>query len=319
MYNFSELKTEVARLVQRSGDTDYLTKIGTWLNLSLEFLYNSYDYFQELQDVHNFTTVASTESYFMPSRFNKPLRILDLTNKRQLHILTEEEYVDGNLAAIADATTVTVPDKARIYGVDGVIRQISTSGDTVKALSSKSTDTGSVKVRVEGYLDSALTILGYEDITLNTTDSTTAVAGTTTFYKIRHVSKSGDTNGYVTLQDSSSNVLVNLGQKERVAHHKVLKLGLIPSQANSMRILFKRTFTKMVDDNDYPFVEADGFLIQEAMGYAVSEEKDMLERAQAIWGKSKESWRLLLSNQNSKLGPSYFNRLESSLLQAHRS
>ena len=71
MLNFAELKSNTGVICQRSSDTSYLTNIGIWLNLGLEYLYNIYDYFPELEDTHTFNTADGTEAYHMPSRFAK--------------------------------------------------------------------------------------------------------------------------------------------------------------------------------------------------------------------------------------------------------
>ena len=112
MYNFGELKTNTGVLVKRSGDSDYLDKTGVWLNIAQSLLYNSYDYFLELKDVHNFSSVADQEAYIMPNRFGIPLRVYDITNNKEIHPNTEEEYFDANIANIADAETGT-PEKYR--------------------------------------------------------------------------------------------------------------------------------------------------------------------------------------------------------------
>ena len=314
MRTFGELKEDVAILVQRSGDTDYTAKIGQWINLSHRFIYNIYDYWNETEDIHNFTTVASTEDYFMPTRFNKPLKIFDITNDAKLTVVTEEEYFSANIANVADATEAKVPAFARLYGESPVTVQISTSGDNTQAKSSSASDSG-VKVRVEGYLDSALTSLGFETITLT---GATAKAGTVTFYKIVHVSKDSDSAGTITLEDSSGTDLVVMAPIDRVSRHKVLKLGLIPNQANSMRILFKKDVQKLVNDEDYPFMDMDEFLTLDAWGYALSQEKEELQRATTVWGKARDALEVMLSSANNRLGPDFQKKFVSQWSQAHQ-
>ena len=318
MKNFNELKNNVGVLSQRKADTDYLTKIGVWINLAQDFLFNVYDEWIELQDIHNFSTVASTEDYFMPTRFDKPLRIFDITNNKKLDIETEVTYFESNIANVADANEVAAPQTARLYGSSPVTKQISASGDTLQVKSSSSSDTGAFVVRVEGFIDSSRTVIGFEDITISTSTPTTFVAGSTTFYQITHVSKSGDTVGFVTVADSSSNTLVLMSSIDRVMNHKIMKLGLIPSQANSMRILFKKKNNKLVNDNDYPFVDADGFLIMQAAGLALIQDKDRVDLGQAYLGKAKEELNALLNNRLGELGPDYQNKMVTSIAQAHR-
>lgn len=316
MYNFGELKTKVGQLIQLSSDTDYLDKIGIWLQLSHKLLADIYDYWIDLQGMYNFSTVDGQEDYPLPNNFDKPFRIKDLTNIIDVNIKTEEEYADGNLSNIASATEGN-SDTARIYGTTGVKVPISTSGDTVKVKSSYATEPVAVVVRIEGYLDSAMLILGYENITIPVTASTTFVAGTTTFYKITHISKSVNTTGYITIANSTETTLEILAPNDRIARHKVLKLGLIPDGVHSIRLWFKKIPNEMVNDYDYSFTECDRYLILDAWGWSLKQQtKD--QEAEYAWGKAEQALKILLTNQNSKLGPDYQHRAISQWLSAHR-
>lgn len=317
MNNYKELKEDTAVLLQRSGDADYITKIGVWINLAHTFLYNIYDYYTALQDIHNFTTVASQENYVMPNRFNKPLRIYDLTNKKKLRIDVEEKYFDVNVVNIADATE-GIPDVVRLYGETGVQTPISTSGNTVQVKSSSSSDNNNPVVRIEGFINSARTIMGFENITVSSSSPTTAVAGTVTFYEITHVSKSIDTVGFITIENSSGVTLATMDDIDRVLRHKVMKLGLIPNSANSMRILFKKKHKKLVNDNDYPFTDADDFLKLEAAGYGMAQDREVESKAPTMWNKAKDALNSILTNENSNLGPSFQHKFITSFNQAHR-
>ena len=103
MLNFTELKTEVGRLAQRVGDANYANLIGTYINLSQQYLADIYDFYQELADIHDFTSEDGVENYYMPLRFEKPLRVYDIENNKHLSADTEFNYFDGNIANIADA------------------------------------------------------------------------------------------------------------------------------------------------------------------------------------------------------------------------
>lgn len=318
MLNFGELKTKVSELAQWSDSSDYKTKIGVWLNLAHRILAQSYDYYTELQKTHNFTTVADQEDYPLPNIFSKPFRLYDLTDNIHLKFdTTEEEYFDGHIEAIADADTGS-PNTPRIYGTTPVTTQVASTGDTLQVKSSSSSDTGGIIVRVEGYVDSSKLIIDYEEITVSTSSPTTYVSGTKTFYEITHLSKSENTTGYVTLADSSSNVLGYLPANERISSLKILKLGLIPDSANSMRLLYKAKTREMVSDYDYPFIDADNYLILEAWAWAVSQDKEMIGRALTIWNKAKEALYRLIADQNTKLGPEHQKKIDSVWSKSHR-
>lgn len=318
MYNFTELKDNCAVILQRSDDANYKTKIGVWLNLSHDFLFNIYDYWGELQDEHNFTTVDGQEDYYMPTHFDKPLAVFDITNDTEIIPGTHEEYFRANISNVADATEGK-PTSFRLYGVYGVKRQVPTAGSIVRVKSSSSADTAGAIVRVEGYLDSALSIIGYENITVSTSTPTTNVLGTTTFYKIIHISKSADTTGYITLTDSSSNTLAEIAPNERVLFHRRMKLGLIPDASTyNIRVLFKRKKNKLISDYDYPFVDADDYMILNSVGYGLAEEKETYDKAVTMWKKAEEALGVILRNQQSKLGPAFQHKITSMWAQAHR-
>ena len=316
MYTFGELQEKVGTLVQQNTAT-YKAKIAVWLQLGHKLLYEIYDYWIETQGIHNFTLVDGQEDYSMPNNFDKPFRLYDITNDKKIKIITQEEYFDANIANIADANEGD-PDYARIYGINGTRVAIASTGKTVQVKSSSASDTGGIKVRVRGYIDSSLLIEDYEDITISVASPTTYVAGTKTFYKIIHWAKSANTVGYVTLADSDSTVLDTLAPKERVARHKVLKLGLIPDNSTtSMRLLFKKTVPEMIDDNDYPFTECDRYLILDAWGWALKQDRED-QRAEQAWKQAEEALKILLVNQNNALGPDYQHKIVSKWLKAHR-
>jgi hypothetical protein len=317
LYNFGELKNKVSTLAQRSDDSDYQTKIGVWIQLSHKFLADIYDYFSELQDIHNFSTVDGQEDYPLPIRFDKPLRLFDLTNNRKINPRTEEEYFEENISAISSAEE-SDPDSYRIYGVSGSVTPLATTGDTVKVKSSSSSDTGSIKVRIEGYIDSARLILDDEEITISTGSPTTYVAGTKTFYgKLTKITKSANTVGYISVANSAGTVIETIPPDERVVIHKVLKLGKIPDGTNSMRLLFKSKVRELVNDYDCPFTECDRYLIFDALGFALKQDKED-QRAQFAWDRAVEALKAILANQNNKLGPDFQHKIESKWLKAHR-
>jgi len=314
MQTFTELKANVATLTQRSSSAVHITAIGVWINLELEHLYNIYDYWHELKATHNFTTVDGTALYYMPSDFGLSFRFYDITNDKKIAIKTEEEYFDSNIANIADANEADA-DTAYFKEVVGVKVQVDTAGDTVQAKSSSASDTA-VTVRVEGYIDSGLTTLGFENIVVT---GTTAVAGSTTFYKITHVSKNKDSVGYITLEDSSADDLAILQDIDRVLSHKAFRLGRIPDDSStSMRVLYKKKFRKLVNDNDYPFVDADGYLIFAAAATSLFQQKEPTERVKEYERKASEALNALLSQHSGSLGPDYQQKMTNVFATAHR-
>jgi len=124
MKTFLELATDVANFTQHStDDSDMMTKIKSWLNLSQRSLTEQYDFWTELETTYDFNTADGIEAYDMPSDFDKAFRVADLTNKVELTPMTEQEYVASYLSNIANADEGK-PTIYRIYGVLSRLRQM---------------------------------------------------------------------------------------------------------------------------------------------------------------------------------------------------
>ncbi len=322
MYTFGETYTGVATLVQRDQDQTFVAKCQRWVNMGAVIAANMYDYWQELQvDMQPFSSVSGQQIYYMPSDFDKPTRLWDFTSNRKMTIQTREEYVDANISSISSAQTGT-PQYASVYGVSAV-NYVNTSSFSVQVKSSSSLDSsGSIVVRVEGWLDSAQTILGYTNISISSSSPTTYVVdpNSTVFYGITRLTKSGDTYGFITVADQagSLHVLGTIAPVDRESRYPKLYLGLIPNAAYSYHGTYKRKIKKMVDTNDYPFADISDFLHLYALGWAYMEEKETLPRAQLTWDKAKELIGQQVRNEMDKLGPDHQHKFVPQTAQVHR-
>lgn len=316
MYNFGEILSNVQVITQHVGDSDYANKIKTWVNLGHDYAFNEYDFWSELQAIYAFTSVSGTEKYYQPSDFDKPTRLYDYTNNNKLSWITRESYVDANTASVSGGDTGQ-PFYASLYGVSAVAYE-NTSSFTVQVKSSSSSDSGGFTVRIEGWLDSAKTILGHEDIAISTSSPTSYVAGTNTYYGLTRCVKSGDTVGYVTVADNASVVLATIAPYDRQSRYPTLYLGLIPNAAISYKMFYKRRIHKLVDNNDYPFTDIDSYLICYASGMAFEEEKEAESRSAAMFTKATAFLQTAIRNQQSKMGIDYQQKFVPSTSQAFR-
>lgn len=318
MYSCGSILDAVARMAQRVGDADYRTRILDWVNLGHDYLANSYDYWAELQTTQSISVVADQEVVYLPSNFDKPFRLFDFTNNAPMLWITREEYVESNISTVSGASSGQ-PRYAMLYGVSAVARAIS-SGITLQAKSSSSADNTGVVVRVEGWLDSAKTILGYEDITISTSSPTTyaTASSPSTFYGVTRVVKSADTTGYVTLADNSSNVLATISPDDAESRYPQLYLGPASDGSVTYSLLFKRKIKKMVNDNDYPFMDCADFLMMYATSYAYSQEKESEGRAKQMMDKAMENMQILLRNEQAKMGPNFQHKFVPLTLYGHR-
>lgn len=316
MYNFGELLDQVEILSQHVNDDNYRSKIKAWLNLGQSYAFSTYDFWSELQSLYTFNGVDGQETYYLPSDFDKPTRLWDFTNNTKISWITREEYVDANTASVADLVEGQ-PSQAMLYGISAV-STVPSSSFTVQVKSSSSSDNGGITVRIEGWLDSAKTILGHEDIVISTSSPTTYVPGTNTYYGLTRCVKSSDTVGYITIATSDPTVIATIAPYDRQSRYPVLYLGLIPNTTISYRLAYKRRITKMVNDNDYPFSDLDDFLTCYAAGFAFQEEKEAESRAEAMFKKAEGFLQIAIRNQQDKMGPAFQHKSVPTMAQAHR-
>lgn len=316
MYSNGEILDQVAVLSQHVGDENYRAKIQTWVNLGQDFAFNAYDFWSELQAIYAFSSVSGTEKYYMPSNFDKPTRLFDYTNNNKLSWITRESYVDANIASVSGGVTGQ-PQYCSLYGISAVAYE-NASSFTVQVKSSSTSDNGGITVRIEGWLDSAKTILGHEDIVISTSSPTTYVAGVNTYYGLTRCVKSDDTVGFVTIADSTPTVLATISPYDRQSRYPVLWLGLIPNATISYKTYYKQRIQRMVDNNDYPFANIDDYLICYATGFAYQEEKESQSRAESMWKKADDFLMTAIRNEQAKMGTDYQQKFVPSTSQAHR-
>lgn len=317
MFTNTELKTKIANLAQRSGDSAYLALIQDWLNFAQDYAYREYDYYAELEDTYQFNTVAGQESYYMPALFGMPLRVYNVNTNNKMQIQTEESYQDANLSSISNNVRGN-PEFIRFYGISPVATKI-TGPITLQGKSSSMKDTSCV-IRVEGYVDVAQTILGYDTITINSSSPTTYQNsdGGVSFYGFTKITKSVDTTGYITIADNSSNILATIMPNERGSRYVVVKLGLIPDNIYPIKILFKRRINRMVDQYDYPFIDADEFFVNYGYAYCLSQEKENVERVDQLMAKSKDALMAVIRCEQTRLGEDFQHKIFHKMTQAFR-
>lgn len=321
MYTFGQIYTEVATLVQRDQDPLFTSKCQLWVNMGAILAANMYDYWEELQvDMQPFNSTSGQQIYYMPSDFDKPTRLWDFTNNRRLTIQTREEYVDANISSVSGGVTGE-PQYASVYGVSAV-NFVGSGSFMVQVKSSSTLDTNGFTIRIEGWIDSAMTILGYTNIVISSSSPTSYVVdpNATLFYGITRMTKSGTTMGFISVADQTGakNVLGNIAPNDAESRYPKLYLGLIPNGTFSYNGTYKRKIKRMVDINDYPFADISDYLHLYALGWAYMEEKETVQRAQIVWDKAKELIETQIRNEMDKLGPDHQHKFVPQNSQAHR-
>lgn len=319
MKSFGEMTLDVGYMVQRDQDSTYTPKIQNWLNVAQIKAVNTYDYWQALKKSTVFSSVQGQEKYYMPSDFDKPYRVYDMSNYNKLVITNREEYFDANITNISTSVQ-GLPYWAMFYGIDAIAFQ-ETASFTVQVKSSSILDTSGYTLRVEGWLDPAKTILGYTNITISVSSPTTYTPdiNNTQFYGITRLTKSSVTNGFFSIADNNNNLLATIPQDDTQSRYPVLFLGLIPQTAYNYQCLYKKRVKRMVDTNDYPFTEGiEDYLIMEATGYAYNEEKDMQPRAAQMFEKADKLLMTQINNEMLKSGEDYQQKMIPQTYLSHR-
>lgn len=318
MYTLGELVNNSSVLAQRQGDAIYAANFPIWLNMGQMYAANKYDYWSELQSTYNFSSISSQEKYYMPSDFDKPTRIFDLTNNLKPTMISREQYFDANISTISNAQT-GVPQYAMLYGINA-INVVPSSAFTVEVKSSSASDTANTVCFIEGWLDSAQTIIGSTSITISSATPTTYVPdpNSVSFYGITRFTKSANTTGFISLADSTGTLLATIAPVDRDSRYPVLYLGLIPAGAYNYRTLYKLKVKRMVNDNDYPFADMDDFLTTYAASYAYSQEKETADRAAQMLSIADKLLDMAIVNEMSKFGTNYQQKFENKTAQSHR-
>lgn len=305
-------------MAQRQGDASYAANFPIWLNMGQMYASNKYDFWSELQSTYNFASSANQETYYMPSDFDKPTRIFDLTNNIKQTMITREQYFDANISTISNAQ-IGVPQYAMLYGINA-INVIPSSSFVVQVNSSSAADNANPVCFIEGWLDAAQTIMGSTSITINSANPTTYVVdpNNVSFYGITRFTKSANTTGFISMQTTGSVLLATIAPVDRESRYPVLYLGLIPQGVYNYRTMYKRKVKRMVNDNDYPFADMDDFLITYAASYAYSQEKETAERAASMLAESEKLLDMAILNEMNKFGVNYQQKFQNLTAQSHR-
>lgn len=318
MYTLAELVSNSAIVAQRQGDAAYAANFPIWLNMAQMYASNKYDFWSELQSTFNFSSVANQETYYMPSNFDKPTRIFDLTNNLKPTMITREQYFDANIATISNAQ-IGVPQYAMFYGISA-INTIPTIPFTVQVNSSSLADNANPIIFIEGWLDAAQTIIGSTNITINSATPTTFVPdpNAVQFYGITQFDKSANTTGFISLQTNTGILLATIAPNNRDSRYPTLYLGLIPQSTYNYRLLYKKKIIRMVNDNDYPFADFDDYLISYASSWAYTQEKETADRGAAMMATAEKFLDMAILNEMSKFGTAYQQKFQNLTAQSHR-
>lgn len=238
---FMNLLTLRNELADRLKNTEIgTTRLNRWVNLAQDDIATLVDC-DHLETEIFFSSVANQRKYYLPIEFNKILSVLDLTNNRELYILSEAQLESFD----PDRSESGTPSHFSIFGYSWVKAQ-PTSASAVSIVSSSTSDTVE-KVRINGKVN------GVEDTEILTLNGTTTVTGTKSFTEIFSIVKASTTVGKITATSNSGAVtLTEIAPGELHSEYQPLDLWPLADGAFSYRVRGHRRPRKMINDQDFP-------------------------------------------------------------------
>lgn len=217
-------------------------------------------------------TVASQEDYELPRDFDQPGIIRQIVSPTKLIQIPDEEFFRLNPYPTATGN----PFFYRLWEEVGTAVDL-TVADTISVISDNANDTSQTVVAT-GYRDGIKTI---DVLTLN---GVTLVPGAVTFDAGRplYISKSADTDGVITITESSgATTLSTLGKYERGARFKIISFYPIPP-AITIYMEYYTCLKELDDDAEEPMMPAKWHYIVTLGAIAKVREYQNSETAQAI-------------------------------------
>jgi hypothetical protein len=238
MKSYSVIVANVGGEIQDTSSA-FATLVGKFVNRR---------YFQTLRSInwqnvvpYSFATVAGTQRYVLPDDFSKEVSCtkddvgLTRTTLEKLY----ETYGDITDSGIVERYVILE---------DCVQAQPSASSILTIKSSSASDTTQSILVRgISGGVET------YESVTLTgTTDALT----TNAYTRIKGISKSGATAGFVTIDSNTAAVTQAIIPKETLStNYKIALLHYIPASVETITMPYISTPMPLSQDYDYPVVD----------------------------------------------------------------
>lgn len=239
--NFSQLKTNVGAEV---GDTStgFKTLIGRFLNRRYFEILRVINW-SNIRSDYTFDTTSGTQNYTLPADFGKEVSCYDTTNGNLLAHATLSELYRFYGSSIATQGTI---ERYAIY--DDNVRQQPSSASQLTIVSSSASDTTQT-ILVRGYDANGVEL--YESVSLNgTTNATT----TNSYARIKALSKSAVTTGYVTITDGT-NTLTILAPEELESRVKLIKFHYKPAATATIHLPYIVKPLPLSQDYDYPVID----------------------------------------------------------------
>jgi len=240
--SFSTMQTNVINEVM---DTSTATKsiIKEYINARYFQILRAVNW-QSIRSDYTFDTVASTQEYVLPDDFGKEIMVVDKTNGVELVKTDLQRLIMDLPDAYEDAGSVS-----KYYIREDTVRDQPSSASVIRVVSSSASDTTQT-VLIRGIVNGVETS---ESVTLT---GTTAANSTNSYSRVKAISKSANTTGYITLTSNSQAITIAvLAPKVLEARYKFIGLHYIPTTTLTVGVPYIIKPLPLTEDYDYPIID----------------------------------------------------------------
>ena len=275
MLNLGGLKSAVGALLERS-DTAMLTKIETFINEGLRYIYNQRPWMALLRHT-TFSAVANLD-YFISGQ--EVAEVIDISQRDTPAVIALQRYyalLHRNIDAMGLTTGKAI--MASPMGEIGIKAALPSDG-TITVESSSASDTTQY-VRVRGYDASLLPVTEKILLTGVTPATSTLSYSSKEGYEPRF-SRDTATVGSITVKRSTT-TLAQIAPSENEARYKKWKVWPAFAAADTMYLTYKKRIYLLSEDEETPELECDNALIMFAFARCM-QEKRQFAKAKEIYG-----------------------------------
>jgi hypothetical protein len=244
--SYSVLKTNIGSECQDTSSA-FATVIGRFINRRYFQILRAINW-NNIQPDYTFNTVAGTQRYVLPDDFGKEISCADTTNDTELSKTSLEKLIE-DYKTITDSGTVE-----RYCIIEDCVEQQPSGSTALAIVSSESADTTQT-IFVRGISSGVET---YESVTLTGKTPT----ATTNFYsRVKGISKSAVTAGYVTItSDSATKTQASIPSEVLETRYKIALLHYVPSSVYVIAMPYIINPLPLSQDYDYPVLDIGDLL-----------------------------------------------------------
>jgi len=239
--SFSVIKSNAGSEVQDTS-TSFATIIGRFINRRYFQILRTINW-RNINDAYTFDTVVGTQRYVLPDDFGKEISCTDTTNSGELSKFQIDELY-------STYKSITATGNIERYAIsDSPVQAQPLAASTLSIGSSSANDTTQT-VLIRGIVSGVET---YESVTVT---GTTAALTTNSYTRIKAISKSAATAGFITITSNAgvvTNALIPLGTLE--TRYKICILHYVPTNVITIAMPYIISPLPLSQDYDYPVID----------------------------------------------------------------